>query len=59
MKKNKNHNKKEVKFGLLEKLKFVLNNKFERITYTEAIEILLNSPHYKKKKFKYDVSLGN
>lgn len=45
-------------FGLLEKLKFVTDNKFERITYTEAIDILLNSSHYKKKKFKYDVSWG-
>lgn len=44
--------------GLLEKLNFVLNNKFERITYTEAIAILLDSPAYKKKKFKYDVSWG-
>lgn len=44
--------------GLIEKLEFVLNNKFERITYTEAIDILLASPHYKKKKFQYDVSWG-
>ncbi len=44
--------------GLLEKLSFVLNNQFERITYTEAIAILLDSPAYKKKKFKYDVSWG-
>ncbi|MBK8144726.1 MAG: asparagine--tRNA ligase [Bacteroidetes bacterium] len=44
--------------GLKEKLNFVLNNNFERITYTEAIEILLLSPAYKKKKFKYDVSWG-
>ncbi|MDR3681906.1 MAG: asparagine--tRNA ligase [Flavipsychrobacter sp.] len=44
--------------GLLEKLQFVLDNKFERITYTEAIQILLDSPAYKKKKFKYDVSWG-
>ena len=43
---------------LIEKLQFVLNNKFERITYTEAIEILLNSPTYKKKKFQYEVSWG-
>jgi len=43
---------------LVEKLEFVLNNKFERITYTEAIDILLNSAHYKKKKFQYDVSWG-
>lgn len=44
--------------GLLEKLNFVVSNKFERITYTEAVEILLNSPAYKKKKFQYDVSWG-
>ena len=44
--------------SLLEKLEFVMNNQFERITYTEAIDILLNSPAYKKKKFKYDVSWG-
>ena len=43
---------------LIEKLEFVLNNKFERITYTEAINILLESPAYKKKKFQYDVSWG-
>ena len=44
--------------GLIEKLKMVVENKFERITYTEAIKILLDSTHYKKKKFKYDVSWG-
>jgi asparaginyl-tRNA synthetase len=44
--------------GLIEKLQFVIDNKFERITYTEAIEILLASPAYKKKKFKYEVSWG-
>lgn len=44
--------------GLIEKLEFVLNNDFERITYTEAIDILLQSPAYKKKKFEYDVSWG-
>jgi asparaginyl-tRNA synthetase len=44
--------------GLLEKLSFVINNDFERITYTEAIEILENSTAYKKKKFKYDVKWG-
>jgi asparaginyl-tRNA synthetase len=45
-------------FGLIEKLNFVLNNDFERITYTEAIDILLQSPAYKKKKFQYDVKWG-
>lgn len=44
--------------GLIEKLEFVLNNNFERITYTQAIEILLQSPAYKKKKFQYEVSWG-
>jgi asparaginyl-tRNA synthetase len=44
--------------GLIEKLEFVLNNDFERITYTEAIDILLNSPAYKKKKFKFEISWG-
>ncbi|MGL4347390.1 MAG: asparagine--tRNA ligase [Chitinophagaceae bacterium] len=43
---------------LLEKLDFILNNKFERITYTEAIDILLASPTYKKHKFKYEVKWG-
>ncbi len=45
-------------WGLVEKLEFVVNNSFERITYTEAIDILLDSPAYKKKKFKYDVKWG-
>ncbi len=43
---------------LLQKLQFVADNKFERITYTEAIDILLQSGHYKKKKFKFDVAWG-
>ncbi|MDB5197621.1 MAG: asparaginyl-tRNA synthetase, partial [Flaviaesturariibacter sp.] len=43
---------------LLQKLQFVVDNKFERITYTEAIEILLQSNHYKKKKFQYEVGWG-
>jgi asparaginyl-tRNA synthetase len=44
--------------GLIEKLEFVLNNQFERITYTEAINVLLDSPAFKKKKFQYDVKWG-
>ena len=39
--------------GLIEKLEFVINNNFERITYTEAIEILKESNHNKKKKFHF------
>ena len=49
---------KRSEIGLIEKLEFVLNNDFERITYTEAIDILLQSPAYKKKKFQYDVKWG-
>jgi asparaginyl-tRNA synthetase len=44
--------------GLIEKLEFVLNNDFERITYTQAIDILLESKPYKKKQFKYEVKWG-
>ena len=44
---------KRSEMGLIEKLEFVLNNNFERITYTEAIEILRESNHNKKKKFQY------
>ncbi len=44
--------------GLKDKLQFVIDNKFERITYTEAIDILLNSTPYKKKKFQYEVAWG-
>lgn len=43
---------------LLQKLQFVIDNRFERITYTEAIDILLQSPAYKKKKFQYDIKWG-
>ena len=39
--------------GLVEKLKFVSENDFERLTYTEAITILKESNHNKKKKFQY------
>lgn len=49
---------KRSEMGLIQKLEFVLNNRFERITYTEAIDILLNSPAYKKKKFQYEVKWG-
>ena len=38
---------------LLAKLNFCLSNDFERLTYTEAIDILKNSTPNKKKKFKY------
>ena len=38
---------------LLEKLNFVLENNFKRVSYTEAIEILRESTPNKKKKFSY------
>jgi asparaginyl-tRNA synthetase len=41
---------------LIEKLKFVIDNDFERITYTEAVDILRNSKPNKKKKFEYPVN---
>lgn len=39
--------------ALLEKLNFVLENNFKRVSYTEAIDILKNSTPNKKKKFNY------
>ncbi len=39
--------------GLIEKIKFVVENEFKRVSYTEAIEILKNSKPNKKKKFDY------
>jgi asparaginyl-tRNA synthetase len=44
--------------SLIERLEFVANNEFKRITYTEAIDVLRNSKQYKKRKFKYDVEWG-
>lgn len=39
--------------NLIEKLEFVVNNSFRRVSYTEAIDILKNSKPNKKKKFNY------
>ncbi len=39
--------------SLLDKLQFCLDNSFERLTYTEAIDILKDSTPNKKKKFQY------
>ncbi|CAN5141802.1 asparagine--tRNA ligase [soil metagenome] len=41
--------------SLLERLNFVKDNDFVRLTYTEAIDILQNSSPNKKKKFKYPI----
>ncbi|MFT4739965.1 MAG: asparaginyl-tRNA synthetase [Marivirga sp.] len=50
--KNKPQNERS-EMNLLERLQFILENDFERITYTEAIDILKNSKPNKKKKFNY------
>ncbi|MDB0027231.1 asparagine--tRNA ligase [Flavobacteriales bacterium] len=39
--------------GLLERLQFVLENDFVRLTYREAIDVLLKCKPNKKKRFKY------
>ena len=41
--------------GLIERLEYVLNNKFIRLSYTEAIDILRDSKPNKKGKFKYPI----
>lgn len=44
--------------SLIESLRFVVDNEIKRVTYTEAIELLLASNHYKKGKFKFPVAWG-
>lgn len=41
---------------LIEKLDFVLTHDFERLTYTDAIDILMNSKQNKNGKFQYPVT---
>lgn len=41
--------------ALIEKLKFICENNFKRVSYTEAIEILRNCKPNKKKKFQYTI----
>ena len=41
---------------LIDRINFVINNDFKRISYTEAYEILRNSKHNKKRKFKYPIN---
>ena len=55
------HNMEDIEFfnkwiekGLIDKLENILNEKFERITYTDAIDILLKS----NKNFEYKVEWG-
>ena len=53
----KNLKKEErAELGLLERLSFVVDNKFERITYTEAINILRNCKPNKKKRFQFIIN---
>lgn len=42
-------------FALKEKLRMVLENSFERVSYTDAFNILRNSKPNKKKKFEYPI----
>ena len=42
--------------GLLEKLHFVVDHTFKRVSYTEAIDILKNSKPNKKKKFQFPIN---
>lgn len=44
--------------NLIDRLRFVVDNEFIKITYSEAIDILINSKPNKKKKFKYLVEWG-
>jgi asparaginyl-tRNA synthetase len=41
--------------SLIEKLKFVTDQPFKRVSYTEAIEILMQSTPNRKKKFQYPI----
>ncbi|MER3316894.1 MAG: asparagine--tRNA ligase [Allomuricauda sp.] len=41
--------------ALIEKLEFVVENNFKRVSYTEAIDILKNSKPNKKKKFQFPI----
>jgi len=53
--KNKPQNERS-EMDLVTKLHFCLDNQFERITYTEAIEILRRSKPNQKKQFKYPIT---
>ena len=42
--------------GLIEKLNFVAENNFKRVSYTEAFDILRNCKPNKKKKFQFPIT---
>jgi len=52
----KNKKAEEKSMELIEKLKFVVENDYVRLTYTEAIDILMNSKPHKKGQFQYPVN---
>ena len=41
--------------SLIEKINFTIKNKFTRVSYSEAFDILKNSNYNKKKKFEYSI----
>ena len=49
---------KRNQYSLLERMKMVVDHDFERITYSNAIDILLQSKPHKKKQFKFPVEWG-
>ena len=57
LKEEEKHKKEQDRspMNLIERLEFVLAEKFERISYTEAIEVLRNSNYNKKKKFSFPI----
>lgn len=52
----KNKKADERSMELIEKLNFILTHDFERVSYTEAVEILMNSKQNKNGKFQYPVT---
>lgn len=55
MQEEKSKPEQDRSMALIEKLEFVLANDFQRLTYTEAIQILQDSKPNKKGQFKYEV----
>ncbi len=56
MEEEKGKREDERSMPLITKLEFILAHSFERITYTDAIEILKNSALNKKGKFQYPIN---
>jgi len=46
---------KRNQYSLLDRMQMVVDHDFERITYSNAIDILLQSKPHKKKQFKFPV----